>query len=112
MIFEDQVTSYADFDTTVNRVASGFRRLGISAGDRVCVMLSNCPEFPYAWFGLMQMLYAQVVKTICRRRLVRVTHRVVFGTFDRVNHVLAACGMGWADMGGGKGCLIYPYSPV
>jgi hypothetical protein len=27
-----------------------------------------------------------------RRRLVRVTHRVVFGTLDRVNHVLAACG--------------------
>ena len=36
VIFEDQVTSYADFDTTVNRVASGFLRLGISAGDRVC----------------------------------------------------------------------------
>src|SRR5713226_3912150 len=45
VIFEDQVTSYADFDTTVNRVASGFLRLGIRAGDRVCVMLSNCPEF-------------------------------------------------------------------
>ena len=33
-----------------------------------------------------------MVKTIRRRRLVRVTHRVVFGTLDRVNHVLAACG--------------------
>src|SRR6266851_6447149 len=55
LIFEDQVTSYADFDTTVNRVASGFLRLGISAGDRVCVMLSNCPEFLYAWFGLMKI---------------------------------------------------------
>jgi len=37
LICEDQVTSYADFDTTVNRVASGFLRLAISAGDRVCV---------------------------------------------------------------------------
>jgi len=55
LIFEDQVTSYADFDTTVNRVARGFLRLGISAGDRVCVMLSNCPEFLYAWFGLMKI---------------------------------------------------------
>src|SRR5438093_13746428 len=55
VIFEDQVISYADFDTTVNRVASGFLRLGISAGDRVCVMLSNCPEFLYAWFGLMKI---------------------------------------------------------
>jgi|SRR2546427_425972 len=53
LIFEDQVISYADFDTTVNRVACGFLRLGIGAGDRVCVMLANCPEFLYAWFGLM-----------------------------------------------------------
>ena len=36
LIFEDQVISYADFDTTVNRVACGFLRLGIGAGDRVC----------------------------------------------------------------------------
>ena len=64
------------------------------------------------WRPLPQLLYAQVVKTICRLRLVRVTHRVVFGTFDRVNHVLAACGMGRADIGAGKGCLIYLYSPV
>jgi crotonobetaine/carnitine-CoA ligase len=55
LIFEDQVTSYADFDTTVNRVACGFLRLGIRTGDRVCVMLSNCPEFLYAWFGLMKI---------------------------------------------------------
>ena len=54
LIFEDQVISYVDFDTTVNRVACGFLRLGIGAGDRVCVMLANCPEFLYAWFGLMK----------------------------------------------------------
>ena len=39
----------------VNRVARGFLRLGIRAGDRVCVMVSNCPEFLYAWFGLMKI---------------------------------------------------------
>jgi IS1 family transposase len=39
-----------------------------------------------------QLLYAQVVKTVRRRCLVRVRHRVVFGTLDRVNDVLAACG--------------------
>src|SRR6266702_3188549 len=55
LIFEDQVTSYAGFDTTVNRVARGFLRLGIRAGDRVCVMVSNCPEFLYAWIGLMKI---------------------------------------------------------
>jgi IS1 family transposase len=44
------------------------------------------------WMPLPQLLYAQVVKTVRRRRLVRVRHRVVFGTLDRVNDVLAACG--------------------
>jgi hypothetical protein len=38
------------------------------------------------------LLYAQVVKTVRRRRLVDVTHRVVFGTLEAVQQVLAACG--------------------
>src|SRR5262249_39680866 len=44
------------------------------------------------WMPLPQLLYAQVVKTVRRRRLVRVRHRVVFGTLEAVQHVLAACG--------------------
>jgi hypothetical protein len=40
-----------------------------------------------------QLLYAQVVKTVRRRRLVRVTHRVVFGTLAAVEQVLAP--LGW-----------------
>jgi hypothetical protein len=41
---------------------------------------------------LPQLLYAQVVKTVRRRRLVRVTHRVVFGTMDQGKQGLAAYG--------------------
>jgi hypothetical protein len=44
------------------------------------------------WMPLPALLYAQVVKTVRRRRLVRVTHRVVFGTLEVVQQVLAACG--------------------
>ncbi len=44
------------------------------------------------WMPLPQLRYAQVVKTVRRRRLVRVRHRVVFGTLDAVNHVLAPYG--------------------
>jgi len=36
------------------------------------------------WMPLPQLLYAQVVKTVRRRRLVRVSHRVVFGTLEAV----------------------------
>jgi IS1 family transposase len=44
------------------------------------------------WIPLPGLLYAQVVKTVRRRRLVRVRHRVVFGTLEAVQQVLAACG--------------------
>src|SRR5712664_1859988 len=44
------------------------------------------------WMPLPGLLYAQVVKTVRRRHLVQVKHRVVFGTLERVKHVLAACG--------------------
>jgi IS1 family transposase len=44
------------------------------------------------WMPLPQLLYAQVVKTIRRRRLVRVRHRVVFGTLEAINDVLAPYG--------------------
>jgi IS1 family transposase len=44
------------------------------------------------WMPRPQLLYAQVVKTVRRRRLVRVRHRVVFGTLETVNAVLAPLG--------------------
>jgi IS1 family transposase len=44
------------------------------------------------WLPVPQLLYAQVVKTVRRRRLVQVRHRVVFGTLEAVQQVLAACG--------------------
>jgi IS1 family transposase len=45
------------------------------------------------WMPLPQLLYAQVVKTVRRRRLVRVRHRVVLGTLEAVNQILAP--LGW-----------------
>ena len=42
--------------------------------------------------SLPRLLYAQVIKTTRRRRLVRVSHRVVFGTCEAVQQGLAACG--------------------
>jgi IS1 family transposase len=44
------------------------------------------------WMPLPQLLYAQVIKTVRRRRLIRVRHRVVFGTLEAIQQVLAACG--------------------
>jgi transposase-like protein/IS1 family transposase len=44
------------------------------------------------WMPLPQLLYAQVVKSYRRQRIVSVKHRVVFGTMERVKQVLSACG--------------------
>lgn len=45
------------------------------------------------WMPQLGLLSAQVVKTTRRRRLVHVTHRVVFGTLEAVNQVLSP--LGW-----------------
>jgi IS1 family transposase len=44
------------------------------------------------WMPRPELLYAQVVKSYRRRRIVRVRHRVVFGTRATVQHMLAAHG--------------------
>jgi IS1 family transposase len=44
------------------------------------------------WLPLPELLYAQVVKSYRRRHLVAVKPRVVFGTLEAIEQVLAACG--------------------
>jgi IS1 family transposase len=44
------------------------------------------------WMPLPGLLYAQGIKQYRRKRLVGVKHRVVFGTREAVQHVLAVCG--------------------
>ena len=50
------------------------------------------PMLKPRWVPLPELLYAQVVKSYRRRRIVGVTYRVVFGTMERVQQVLSACG--------------------
>ncbi len=44
------------------------------------------------WMPLPGLLYAQVVKSYRRRRIVGVKHRVVFGTQLAIEQILATCG--------------------
>jgi transposase-like protein/IS1 family transposase len=44
------------------------------------------------WMPRPKLLYAQVIKTMRQRRLVRMSHRVVFGTLAAINEVLAPHG--------------------
>lgn len=49
--FKDEELTYGDMDRLSNRCAHGFGALGITKGDKVSIMLPNCPEFLHLWFG-------------------------------------------------------------
>jgi crotonobetaine/carnitine-CoA ligase len=55
LYFEEEVISYQVFDQKINQAANGFLEMGVKKKDRVCLMLSNRPEFLYAWFGLAKI---------------------------------------------------------
>ena len=43
--------TYDQLDNRVNRVGNALEGLGVSKGDKVCLMLPNIPEFLYTWWG-------------------------------------------------------------
>ncbi|MFC4775985.1 long-chain fatty acid--CoA ligase [Paenibacillus sp. GCM10023252] len=54
--------SYRKFYESALRMANGLQALGISKGDRVAIMLPNCPQTVIAYFGVM-LAGAVVVQT-------------------------------------------------
>ncbi len=55
LLFEDQKITYKELDCLTNQTANMFINLGVHKGDRVALMLPNCPEFIYLWFGLIKI---------------------------------------------------------
>ena len=55
LYFQDKVVSYEDVNANANQLANAFTTLGVSKGDHVTVMLPNCPEYLYCWFGLAKI---------------------------------------------------------
>jgi crotonobetaine/carnitine-CoA ligase len=47
-----QQITYGQFLERAIQTAGMFQATGVGHGDRVCLVLSNCPEFLYCWFGL------------------------------------------------------------
>src|SRR5918911_2812915 len=43
--------TYADFAAQVNRTANALLALDVRAGDKLLLVLANCPEFLLLWFG-------------------------------------------------------------
>ncbi|PWB65953.1 MAG: ATP-dependent acyl-CoA ligase [Deltaproteobacteria bacterium] len=53
--FNDSRITYQEIDRISNRVANSFLKMGVRQGDKVCLILKNCPEFLYTWFGLSKI---------------------------------------------------------
>ncbi len=55
MYFKDKEYSFDEINQTANRVASGLQKIGIKKGDKVSIMMDNCPEFLFVWFGVSKL---------------------------------------------------------
>lgn len=54
LFFGDQEISYRSLDETTDGIAHGLAGLGIKKQNNVAVLLPNCPEFLFAFFGIMK----------------------------------------------------------
>jgi crotonobetaine/carnitine-CoA ligase len=53
--FKDQDITYNEINRYANRCANAFKSMGIKKTDKVSIMLPNCPEYLYLWFGLAKI---------------------------------------------------------
>ncbi|GLI26289.1 long-chain-fatty-acid--CoA ligase [Agromyces rhizosphaerae] len=53
--FFGAVTTYRELGEQVARAAEGLRRLGVTAGDRVAIVLPNCPQHVVAFYAALRL---------------------------------------------------------
>lgn len=54
LIYFGAKISYGQLQDHVNRLAAGLQALGLAKGDRVALMMPNCPQFAISYFGAMR----------------------------------------------------------
>ena len=50
-----RTTTYAELGDQIARAAEGLRRLGVQAGDRVALVLPNCPQHVVAFYAVLRL---------------------------------------------------------
>jgi crotonobetaine/carnitine-CoA ligase len=55
VFFKDEAASYLQMNERANRVANWFLSMGVKKGDKVIILLDNCLEWLYVWFGLAKI---------------------------------------------------------
>ena len=87
--------SYADMTTTADRLAGGLSRLGVGAGDAVCLMLPNRLEFGALVYALMRLgaVYSGIPVSYGQKEAAFIVRRtrakvlVVSSSFRSTDHV-------------------------
>ncbi|SFD93863.1 long-chain acyl-CoA synthetase [Bacillus sp. OV194] len=51
--FYSQKTTYGELQNLVNGFASALQQSGVKAGDRVAIMLPNCPQYVITYYGVL-----------------------------------------------------------
>lgn len=55
LTFFGRSTTFADFDAKVRSAAAGLRALGVKKGDRVALMMPNCPQHVIAYWAVLRL---------------------------------------------------------
>lgn len=55
MDFFGATTTYGNFGKQVNSAAAGLRELGVRKGDRVALIMPNCPQALIAFFAILRL---------------------------------------------------------
>lgn len=64
ILFEDQTINYADFNSRTCSIANGLSALGAQPGDGISILMENCPEYLYVFYGIPRAgLYSVPINT-------------------------------------------------
>ena len=52
ILYEDQKITYAEFNQATCRAANGLSKMGARPGDGMAILMGNCPEYLYIFYGM------------------------------------------------------------
>jgi long-chain acyl-CoA synthetase len=55
VVFRETSLTYRELEALTNRFARALARLGVTKGDRVCVLTTNCPEYVIAFYAIARI---------------------------------------------------------
>lgn len=67
LLFEDQKISYEQLDLASNQFAHGLKNLGVQKNDKISIMMENCPDYLYAWFGAAKLGAVEVPINVAQK---------------------------------------------